>query len=121
MTKQEVIIIIFVLILIVGNVFFGGQYFNAEKQLKIAQKSLSNQKANEKVINFSKLFVDEVLRSENEISFEVRLKLENAVRNTNDKNIVAAWQKFIESKTEIEAQNNVKDLLEILISSIQVK
>ena len=28
MTRQEVLIIIFILILIIGNIFFGGQYFN---------------------------------------------------------------------------------------------
>jgi hypothetical protein len=49
------------------------------------------------------------------------LKLENAVREIQDKEILDQWIKFTESKTEDEAQKNVKDLLEILVNKLQIK
>ncbi|MEK7673762.1 MAG: hypothetical protein AAB371_01010 [Patescibacteria group bacterium] len=120
MTRQEVLIVIFILILIVGNIFFGGQYFSISNKMTAIKRSAEIQKTNEKALNFGKLFIDTVLRSENEIGFETRLRLENAVRETGNKEILSAWQKFIDSKTEVEAQKSVKDLLEVLIDNIQV-
>jgi NACalpha-BTF3-like transcription factor len=121
MTRQEVFIITFIVILLLGNIFFAGQYLYGLKEIKAIKKVAIIQKNNEKIINFAKLFIKDVLRSENEVNFETRLKLENAVRNTNNKEILSIWQKFIESKSETEAQNNVKDLLEAIINNIGAK
>jgi hypothetical protein len=76
---------------------------------------------NEKIINFLKLFITKVLKAEGEVDFETRLKLENAVREIQDKEILDQWIKFTESKTEDESQKNVKDLLEILVNKLQIK
>jgi len=76
---------------------------------------------NERIINFLKLFIAKILKAEGEIDFETRLKLENAVREIQDKEILDQWTKFTESKTEEEAQKNVKDLLEILVNKLQIK
>jgi hypothetical protein len=76
---------------------------------------------NERIINFLKLFITKVLKAEGEVDFETRLKLENAVREIQDKEILDQWTKFTESKTEEEAQRNVKDLLEILVNKLQIK
>jgi hypothetical protein len=47
--------------------------------------------------------------------------LENAVRNLNDENILSQWQKFTESKTEAGAQEEVKNLLEILVGKVRIQ
>ena len=114
MSKQKIILIFVILLLIAGNIFLGYKYFTEEKQLKQIQISSETQKFNDKILDFSKLFIQKVLKAQNEVDFETRLKLENAVRNLGDDEILNQWEKFTGSKTETEAQDNVKQLLELL-------
>jgi len=120
MNKSKTILII-ILILLVGNIFLGVKYFLVIKELRQTQAALQTQTTNEKVLEFAKLFVEKVLKSEAEIDFETRLKLENAVRNLDDEEILFQWQKFTESKNEAEAQDHVKNLLEVLIGKIKTR
>jgi len=39
----------------------------------------------------------------------------------NDEEILTQWKKFTESETEDEAQTEVKNLLEMLVSKIKVQ
>ena len=103
MVNKKIILII-ISALLLSNIFFGFEYFSAQKKLLQTQNSLEVQDINEKVLDFAKLFVEKVLKTETEVDFETRLKLENAVRNLDDEKILIQWQKFIESKTEDEAQ-----------------
>lgn len=119
MTNQKTILTVVILILLVSNVFFGIKYFVAQKEIQQTQTALEAQKINEKVLDFTKLFIEKVLKTDTEIDFETRLNLENAVRNLEDEKILAQWQKFVESKTEAGAQEEVKNLLEILAGKIQ--
>lgn len=96
----------------------GMKYLSAQKELRQTQAAMETRKTNEKVLEFTKLFVAKVLKAETEVSFETRLQLENAVRNLKDEGILAQWQKFIESKTEAQAQEEVKNLLEMLVNKI---
>lgn len=121
MNKQKIVLTIIILILLGSNVFLGVKYFAAQKELKETKVILQTQEINNKVLDFTKLFIAEVLKSETEVNFETRLKLENAVRNLNDDEILARWNKFTESETEAEAQEEVKDLLEMLVSKIKVQ
>ena len=109
---------IFVVILLVGNVFFASKYLSAKKESATA---IQVHNVDEKTLEFAKLFISGVLKADSEVDFETRLKLENMVRNLGDKEILAQWQKFVESKTEVEAQNNVKDLLEVVVNKINTK
>ena len=121
MTKQKTILLIIILILFGGNVFLGAKYFAVQKELKETKAMLEiqdEQKINEKVLDFTKLFIAEVLKSEDEIDFETRLTLENSVRELNDDEILNQWRKFTASETEIEAQEEVKNLLELLINTV---
>ena len=118
MTNQKTILIIIILLLIASNALFGFKYLNTQKELGQTQALLETQKTNEKVLNFTKLFIGQVLKAENEVDFETRLKLENAVRNLDDEEIVNQWDKFVESESEDEAQEEVKNLLEMLINKI---
>lgn len=120
MDKSKITLII-ILILLVGSVFFGVKYFAIQKELKETKTTLETQKMNEKVLEFTKLFIEQVLKAKTEVDFETRLKLENTVRNLEDEGILIQWQKFIESKTEIGAQEEVKNLLEILVKKISIQ
>lgn len=120
MTKQKITLII-ILVLLVGCVFFGFKYFAGQKDLRQTQTALETQQTNEKVLEFTKLFIEEVLKTEIEVDFETRLKLENAVRNLGDEEILAQWNRFVDSKTEAEAQTEVKNLLEMLVNKIKVQ
>lgn len=112
--RKTIILIVVIFILLAGNVYLGINLFLLNKEVQDARESLKKLQLNTKVINFSRLFVEKVLKAEKDISFEERLSLENAVRDLNDKEILIQWEKFTESKTEPEAQENVKDLLDIL-------
>ena len=120
MNKLKIPLII-ILILLAGSIFFGFKYFSVQKELNQVQTSLETQKTNEKVLDFAKLFIEKVLKAETEIDFETRLKLENAVRNLGDEEILEQWNKFVNSKTEAEAQEQVKNLLEMLIDKVRVQ
>ncbi|MBI1866597.1 MAG: hypothetical protein HY005_00755 [Candidatus Staskawiczbacteria bacterium] len=120
MQKQKIILITIIFILVAGNIFFGVSYFFAQKDIKTTEQQLKNQQNNIKIINFTKLFIEKVLKAEKEVSFEDRLKLENAVRDLNDDEVLRQWEKFIESEAEIEAQNAVKDLLALLVKKIPI-
>ncbi len=113
------ITLIIIFILLALTVFFGVKYFSLQKELRQTQKFLETQKTNGKVLEFTKLFIGKVLKAKTEVSFEERLKLESAVRGLGEEEILAQWQKFTESKTEAEAQEEVKNLLEVLINKIQ--
>ena len=116
MNKQKVILLVIILILFVGNVFLVSKYLETQEELKETKIALENQQRNDKVLEFTKLFIAEVLKSEEEIVFETRLQLENAVRDLDDEEILNQWNKFTASETEIEAQEEVKNLLEMLIN-----
>lgn len=111
--------VIIVLILLAGNVYIGAKCFNLRNKNSVADAVLEKQKINEKVLNFTRLFISSVLKAEGEIAFETRLKLESTVRELNDEEILNKWQEFVNSKTEIEAQENVKNLLEVLVNKIE--
>ena len=74
---------------------------------------------NEKVIEFTKIFIEKVLKGKGEVSFEDRIKLENAVRDIGDEGILKQWQEFIDSESSEQAQEECKDLISILIGRIQ--
>lgn len=112
--KKTIVLIAIILILSAGNAYLGINYFLVNKEVRETREALKKFQLNAKVINFSRLFVEKVLKAEKDISFEERLSLENAVRGLNDKEILIQWEKFTESKTEPEAQENVKDLLDVL-------
>ncbi|MDD2934867.1 MAG: hypothetical protein PHX25_00120 [Candidatus Pacebacteria bacterium] len=120
-SSKNYIQIIFVIVLLAGNVFFGGKYILSQKEFNQEKVVLENQKLNEDILNFTKLFIEKVLKTETEVDFETRLMLENAVRNLNDKDILKQWQEFVASQDENEAQEKVKDLLSILINKIKIE
>lgn len=117
MNKQQKILLV-IIILVGGNIIFGVNYFFTKQELKTTQNSLSAQRFNTKVINFNRLFVQKVLKAETDVSIEDRLKLENTVRELKDQEILDQWQKFTGANTEKQAQQEVKNLLDLLVQKI---
>ena len=115
---NKIFLVIFILILLAGNIFLWQKFSAVQQEFKKTKESLTIQTTNEKVLDFTELFIEKVLKAEGEIDFENRLSLENAVRNLDDEEILAQWQKFTESETEVEAQTEVKNLLEMLVGKI---
>lgn len=120
MNRQKTVltILIIIIVLLAGDIFLGFRYFNIKKSVETTSQ---NQVFNDKILAFTQLFIDKVLKVNTEVDFETRLKLENSVRELDNKDILKQWQKFTASKTEIEAQTEVKNLLQVLISNIKVK
>jgi hypothetical protein len=107
-----------VVILLISNIFFGVQYFLAQNKIHLLEKQVKLQQINAKILSFEKLFIDNVLKANTEVSFDQRLKLENAVRDLNDPDVLAEWEKFTSSTSEAGAQQEVKNLLSLLTSKI---
>ena len=118
-SKKRIVLIIVIGALLIGNVFFAFNYFFLYQDLQTLSAEKDKTETNGRVLNFASMFVKKVLQADSEVDFETRLSLENAVRDLKDKEVMEEWQNFTGSKTEMEAQNSVKKLLEILISKIQ--
>lgn len=118
MFSKKFILTSIILLLISLNIYFGVSYFLESKSRKELENGLETQQLNTKIVVFSRLFVEKVLKAKNEVPFEERLQLENSVRALNDKSILDQWEKFTQSKTELEAQENVKELLSLLVNKL---
>jgi len=99
-------------------VFLGIKYVAQARELQQLQQQALAQHTNAKVVGFLQLFMEKVLKTDKEVSFEDRLKLENAVRDINDPVVLQKWEVFIGATTEAQIQAAVKDLLQVLIDRI---
>jgi len=118
MLNQRFLVLTLIVILFVSTILLAGQYYVSLQDLRAQKSLLQTYQHNEKILSFTKLFITKVLKAESEVTFEDRLQLENAVRDINNKSILDQWTKFTESKTEAQAQEEVKNLLELLINKI---
>jgi hypothetical protein len=119
--NKKIFLIIIIAILILGNVASGILYFLNAKELLLVKKQLTTQQTNTKVLYFAQLFVDKVLLGEGTVSFEDRLKLENAVRDISDTEIFDCWQRFANSQSDASAQTEVGKMFSLLINKIYQK
>ena len=117
--KNQKIILPLVVLLLAGLAFVSFQYMSVQQELRQTQAATAAQGVNEKVLAFTKLFIEKVLATETEVDFETRLQLENAVRAIGDDQILIQWKRFSESASEQEAQVEVKNLLSELIRKIE--
>ena len=106
--------------MLAGNIFLGVNYYLLHKEFTQMASLVDSQKTNDKVLAFTKLFIEKVLKATTEVDFETRLKLENAVRDLNDETILAQWTKFLATKDAASAQTEVKNLLNILVNKINL-
>ena len=84
-----------------------------------AMETYKSQRLNARILDFTNMFIEDVLMANEEVSFDTRLSLENSVRELNDEEIFAQWQKFTKAGTKDEASVEVKVLLSLLIKKIE--
>lgn len=108
------------LVLVAVVIVLSVQLYIANQSLTIADNTVKTFQYDQKILNFTKMFVGKVLKADGEVSFDDRLALENAVRGIDDKTVFDQWQKFINAKTALDAQIEVKNLLELLINKITI-
>ena len=117
-SKKNIIVAGVIAVLLLGNIIFGVNYFLQAKETADLQKQIETQKTNEKVVRFLDIFIQKVLKTDKEVSFEDRLKLENAIRDINDPELLAKWEAFTNGTNEAQIQQGVKDLLEAIVKKI---
>jgi len=120
MNKTRILLLVCILLLAV-SIFFGVRYYETCQESNKMQNLVYSYEKGDKVVEFTDLFIAEVLQSDKEVDFETRLKLENAVRDLQNEKIYTTWKKFVDSKDEAEAQKNVEDLLGLLVKEIMKK
>ncbi len=106
-------------VLFLANVFFALKYAGVRSDLVRERSIGARAMLNERVLNFTSLFVEKVLKAKEEVNFEDRLSLETVVRDLNDTEILNQWNTFVNSKTEAEAQGAVKNLLSLLLRKMK--
>lgn len=110
---------IILVILLLVTIFIGYQYFKVNTDLQRTQNIIKQQAVNAEVLDFTVFFIESVLKAEEDVDFETRLKLESAVRNLNDEEIFESWNGFVNAADDNIAQKEVKNLLSILVSKIK--
>jgi hypothetical protein len=111
----QVVLTVAFVVLVASDVIFISKYTSASARANTAESALSKTQSNGKILDFTSLFIDKVLQSNAEISFDDRLVMENAVRDLKDPEISAEWQKFVKSSDEKSAQIEVTNLLKMLV------
>ena len=117
--KKKIFTFVIIAVLLAGNIVLGYLYYRACSEIKAEQKLEMQTEFHQKVLSFMSLFVNKVLQANTQVDFNTRLALENSVRDLNDSDVMTAWQDFTASKTEADAQSNVKNLLSILVAKLQ--
>ena len=118
MGKEKKILSVFIILLLIANAFFVFKYISLQKSLQTTKAELAKYVFDDKILNFTQLFIEKVLRAKQEVSFEERLQLERRVRDLGDNAVLGQWNKFVNSKTEAEAQEEVKNLLGLLVQKV---
>lgn len=114
--KIIVILVIIVLVSMIGTVAFA--YYNLSLEVDKLKEEINVQEDISKTIFFAKLFIDKVLLNNETVSFEDRLRLENAVRDLSDMKILNQWQKFVDSDSDDVAQKEAGGLFNMLLDKI---
>ena len=107
-----------ILVLFAGNVILGLSYFYARQDLAREESLIAQVQTNQKVIHFANLVINKVLNATGEVSFEDRLALENAVRDSKDAQLLDQWNNFTAAKDEVGAQREMKGLLSLMVKKI---
>jgi hypothetical protein len=118
MTQINKTIKIIITVLFITTIFFAYLYFSSCVKFSNAEKIIASQQVNEKVLSFSQLFFEKVLQGTKEVSFDDRLRLENSVRELNDKEIFDSWTKFTGAKDQAQIQKNFYSLFQLLLDKI---
>jgi Ca2+/Na+ antiporter len=93
--KKRLVINILLILLVALNVFFSIQYnqnLKKKDEAQIAQAQKIEYRL--QTAQFMKLFIDKVLSTNGEISYDDRKKLEDDVRALGDETLIKQWEVF---------------------------
>jgi hypothetical protein len=114
-TTRTRVVIIILLVVVCASVFFACEWRQCLRETRVlSDKNMQN----EKIIAFTSLFINSVFNT-GTVSFEDRFKMENAVREINNKEIMVQWEKFTSSKNQAESQENAKKLFGLLVDNFR--
>lgn len=101
------------MVVLVGmNIYFSMQYSaEAKRNDELTNSQNQEQHARIQSARFMSLFVDKVLATEGEVSFEDRVKLENDIRALSDPKALELWNAFVNSADSSEAQVHAVKLM----------
>jgi len=117
--KTKILSNILLIILVSGNIFFSIQYVeNIKRQASVDVKEESASIERLKTARFLKFFIDTVLNTQQAISYDDRVRLENDIRQLGDKNLTAEWNKFVNSKDTKLTQEAAVTLMAMLTSKM---
>lgn len=116
LTKFQIITVALIVILGFSSALFALGWYGKSQELKLLKEKTET---NEKIVSFISLFINNIYGEGQEVSFEERLKMENAVRDINNKDILDQWASFTASKTQDESQANAKTLFNKLVNSLE--
>lgn len=116
--NTRITVIIIIALLASSLVYLSIECFLISTEAKSIKNTLKIQQSNEKAQFFAKLFIDKILLSSGTVNFEDRLRLENAVRDIGDPEIMNQWQSFTNSKSDQETQKTVGSMLRLLVDKI---
>jgi len=116
LNRTKISIVVIIILLIICNIFLVYKYRVSQRALEAIT---SQQEINTQVLSFTQLFMAKVLQGAQEVSFDDRLQLENAVRVLNDQAIFTAWQTFTRAKDSAEVQRDFYALFDLLLQKIQ--
>ena len=114
--KTRLLSNILMVLLVAGNIFFSVQYVAGINQANTQEDTKATTRY--QTSRFLKYFIDTVLNTEGEISFENRVKLENDVRQLHDADLTAQWELFIGSTNTKDAQSHAVKLMSMLTNKM---
>lgn len=115
------VLVVFIVLLLAALGVAGVGYWEKLRLSQSLEQKLADNFAKEKYAAFNQMFVREVIVSKDQVNFETRLTLENAVRDLKDGEVFEAWNKFAESETSSAAQEAIKKLLGLLADRLASK
>jgi uncharacterized SAM-binding protein YcdF (DUF218 family) len=118
LSRKKIILFLLLVFALFGIILLSVKLFSLKARVDSLEFENSNQKINRDVVSFLKLFIEKILQGEEDVSFEDRLKLENAVRDLKDKKVLSLWESFTQAKNSEEAQMFLKNLLQALVNKI---
>ena len=115
MDAKKIVKIVFIIILCLSVVLNIALAVLLVKTVNNCNQSIASLASKNQILDFTQMFVQKILMANQDIDFDTRLELETEVRNLNDQDILAQWQKFTKSTTKTDASNEAKNLLELLV------
>ena len=113
--RNRIVSNILLIILLAGDLYFSAQYvYNLRQQQTPIVDEGQRELTRIRNANFLKLFIDKVIRTNDKISYEDRLLLENNVRQIHSLDVMEKWKIFVNSTDPREVEAAAIELMFIL-------